>query len=451
MIRRATEAAARLGTGGRFVLVGFGGFLVQAAALEALTRGAGLDYRAAALLAVEAAVLHNFVWHDRWTWASVGSSRGRLERALRFHASTAVVSIGGNVALMALFVGGFGWPVALANLLATLALAAANYRAADGWVFAPTTQTAEHQRAPARLPQAWRRIGRPLALTAGALALSASQAMASPDDRTVAAWDRYVRSTEQRIARELGDGRQFLALDFDAAHRTSDRARVLAGEILVSGDSIDVPSGLIHHWRGTAFIPGARLAPVLASVSDPTGPHAIRQEDVLDARVLSRQADGLRLFLKLQRRAIVSVAYNTEHDVRYRRHSDVRASSRSVATKIAELDDVGLPSERERPDGDDHGFLWRMHSYWRYEAVPGGVIVELESLTLSRSLPWGMRAVARPVIEHVARESIARTLTSLSERTRVASRMADEPAATGARPAAVRPPVTAPARREGAS
>ena len=61
-----------------------------------------------------------------------------------------------------------------------------------------------------------------------------------------------------------------------------------------------------------------------------------------------------------------------------------------------------------------------MNSYWRYEAVPGGVIVELESLTLSRGLPWGMGTVIRPLIERVARESIERTLVTLDQRARIA-------------------------------
>jgi hypothetical protein len=46
---------------------------------------------------------------------------------------------------------------------------------------------------------------------------------------------------------------------------------------------------------------------------------------VLEARVLSRSPNGLRLFLKLQRRVIVSATYNTEHDVSYRAHGTGRA------------------------------------------------------------------------------------------------------------------------------
>ena len=62
-----------------------------------------------------------------------------------------------------------------------------------------------------------------------------------------------------------------------------------------------------------------------------------------------------------------------------------------------------------------------MNSYWRYEAVPGGVIVELESLTLSRGLPWGTGTAIRPLIQRVARESIERTLVTLDQRVRLAA------------------------------
>ena len=125
----------------------------------------------------------------------------------------------------------------------------------------------------------------------------------------------------------------------------------------------------------------------------------------------------LRLFLKLQRRVIVSATYNTEHDVSYRAHAPGRASSRSVATRISEVANAGEPDEHERPLGADRGFLWGLSSYWRYESVPGGVLVELESVTLSRDVPWGVGAVGE-----AARgcrwpgESMTRTLTALRAR-----------------------------------
>jgi hypothetical protein len=178
-----------------------------------------------------------------------------------------------------------------------------------------------------------------------------------------------------------------------------------------SGRAIAVPDGLIHHWRGSTFVRGVTLEGLLTRLKNPSeqGPH---QEDVLALRVLERQADRLKLYIEMTRTKIVTVTYHTEHDVTYRRHGLKRASSRSVATKIVEVAGTGA-SAREQPQGEDHGFLWRLNSYWRFEQVEGGVIVELESLTLSRNIPSGLRFVVQPLIDRVARESMGRTLEQL--------------------------------------
>ena len=118
----------------RFAWVGAGGFVVQALTLHALA-AAGLPYPVATALAVEAAILHNFLWHERWTWADRRAGPGRLARLLRFNGSAALISIGGNVALMALFVGSLGLPLLPANLLAVLTLSALNFLSADRLVF----------------------------------------------------------------------------------------------------------------------------------------------------------------------------------------------------------------------------------------------------------------------------------------------------------------------------
>ena len=161
------------------------------------------------------------------------------------------------------------------------------------------------------------------------------------------------------------------------------------------------------------FIPGATLESVLGVAADPT---EHRQEDVLEARVLQRTAHGLRLFLKLQRKLVVSAVYNTEHDITFRRLGPGRASSTSVATRIAEVENPGTPDEHELPPGMDRGFLWRLNAYWRYQAAPDGVFVEIESLSLSRSVPWGLGTVVRPLANRVARESMLRTLEALRAR-----------------------------------
>ena len=109
------------------------------------------------------------------------------------------------------------------------------------------------------------------------------------------------------------------------------------------------------------------------------------------------------------------MVFNTEHQVHFQRQDDGKAWSRSVATKIAELENAQTPEEQEKPQGNDRGLLWRLNSYWRYQQVDGGVIVELQFMT-SGSIPAVFRVMVRPLINKVARESMERTLDSMRTR-----------------------------------
>ena len=224
---------------------------------------------------------------------------------------------------------------------------------------------------------------------------------------TVAAWDAYVRATEARIAQEGPTARGRAETGVIEVTREMSRG--------ADGRPFEVPGGMVHHWRGRVFIPRASVDEIIARVANP-GAADTDQEDVVAARVLARGPGSLRLFLRLRRSQIVTAVYNTEHDVRYGRQPDGRAWSRSTATRIAEVAEPDTPRESERLPGDDRGFLWRLNSYWRYEGVPGGVLVECESLSLSRSAPAAVLGAARPIIDHVASGSMERTLLALRTR-----------------------------------
>ena len=120
--------------------------------------------------------------------------------------------------------------------------------------------------------------------------------------------------------------------------------------------------------------------------------------------------DDFRIFLRLRRKKIVTVHYNTEHFVRYTHHGGGRMSSASYATRIAEIENAGAAAESEKALGDDRGFLWRLNSYWRFEQAWGGVIVELESVSLSRGVPVAVRWLVGRYLDSVPRESLEATL-----------------------------------------
>jgi putative flippase GtrA len=107
---------------------------LQLTVLATLTGLAGLHYLVATALAVETAILHNFLWHDRWTWGDRKSER-RLGRLLRFNTTTGLVSILGNLLFMQLFVGELGLHVLVGNLGSIACCAFLNFLLSDRVVF----------------------------------------------------------------------------------------------------------------------------------------------------------------------------------------------------------------------------------------------------------------------------------------------------------------------------
>lgn len=241
---------------------------------------------------------------------------------------------------------------------------------------------------------------------------------------TLLAWDKYVRLTEERIVNELASEKRFLGHEFGRMHEARVTwQRVRSGQVTVArmktgdarGQSVKIPGGMIHHWRGTILIPSVRLEQVIHRLRYPD-PNVPPQKDVLETKILERDEDSLRIYLKLVRKKIVTVGYNTEHLVHYRWHDPFRASSRSIATRIAELEKLHTPQEREKVPGHDRGFLWRLNSYWRYQQIDGGVVVECESLSLSRGYPGVFKPIVAPIVRSIARTSMKRTLVSLRHR-----------------------------------
>ena len=357
-----------------FNSVGVVGIGVQLGALVALTEWLGLHYLFSTGIAVEAAIVHNFVWHEYWTWRdrSVRDGQGRWTRFARFNLINGLVSLGGQLLFTGLYAKTLGIHYAAANLLASATGSLVNFVVNDRLVF-------RGGREPSRS------VG---AATLGTLVLGfmfgATAAASELKPHTVAAWADYVDPTDQRIRREQTSENGFLVLDFQKTlpepWALAHRGDVRVSQMTTRGpdDSrIDVPNGEVHHWRGSIFVPLATLDDVLLELRRP---HVRRdlQPDVLESRVLAREGPRSRVFLKLRRKKFVTVHYNTEHEVEYTRHSDRRASSRSIATRIAELDQAETPRETEKPTGNDRGFLWRLNSYWRDEETNRGVIIECD-------------------------------------------------------------------------
>lgn len=121
----------------KFNLVGGLGIAVQLAALLGLKTGIHLNYLLATALAVEIAVLHNFLWHERYTWADriQPSWQRSPPRLLRFNLATGGVSITGNLALMKVIVSLARVNYLIANGIAIALCSLLNFLVSEAWIF----------------------------------------------------------------------------------------------------------------------------------------------------------------------------------------------------------------------------------------------------------------------------------------------------------------------------
>lgn len=243
---------------------------------------------------------------------------------------------------------------------------------------------------------------------------AASAAGAELQDRTAQAFDRYVRLTEARLS---GAG-PFLWIDGlpDARRRPAleaVRRKELSIERLETKDNgreIDVPGGMIHHWVGTAFVPSSSIDDALALLQNYNAHQRIYAPTVAASKLQSRDGDRFKFFLRFVMKKVITVVVNSEHEGVFRRPSPDRAEGWIHSTRIAEVDNAGEPTEREKPIGNDGGYLWRLNTYWRLLARDGGVFIHCESVSLSRGIPVGFGWLVGPFVTSIPRESLTFTL-----------------------------------------
>jgi len=121
----------------RFNAVGAIGVGVQLSTLALMVHYFEIHYILATAIAVETAILHNYVWHEKWTWSDIASEQGSrwLNRLFRFHITNGFTSLFGNLLLMQSLVGTFQIPILYANLIAIAVCSVINFALSNYWVF----------------------------------------------------------------------------------------------------------------------------------------------------------------------------------------------------------------------------------------------------------------------------------------------------------------------------
>jgi hypothetical protein len=206
-------------------------------------------------------------------------------------------------------------------------------------------------------------------------------------------------------------GGNFLRIDGHPAKRQMLReGRVLVWPATGTGIT-NVPSGLLHNWVGTIFIPDATLDQVLAVVRDFDNYKHRYKPSVIGSRLLGHEGDDYEYRLRLQGTILTEIA---TVDCTFRNQfvelGPDRVFSRALSTSSQEVKHPGGAQEHDLPDGVGEGWLWRLVAESRFEAADGGVYVELEALGLSRDIPVVLRLLLDPIIRSLSRSTLEEAL-----------------------------------------
>jgi len=251
---------------------------------------------------------------------------------------------------------------------------------------------------------------------------AAMPAGVGPSAETAKAFDDYVAIAEEQIRREESAVESFLMLP--PAATAGREAALRRGEVLVEQrgtTAAKVPGGSIHHWVGTVFIPNATVAQVLAVVQDYDHLTRSYAPEVMASRLISHEGDDFHISLRMREQKVVTVVMDAEYQVHYGRLDAVHQFSVSRSMRISEISDAGSPREHAVAEAENHGYLWRLNSYWRFVQESDGAIVQCEAISLTRNVPTGLGWLIGPFVREIPRESLEATLGAT--RDAVAARM----------------------------
>jgi len=242
-----------------------------------------------------------------------------------------------------------------------------------------------------------------------AVVLSGSgPATAEPKPAAVSAFNSYIAEVEARLEKQHQSQKEFLPPE--------DAGRLRGGEQIIEkvtpSVGIDLPGAMLHHWRGTAFAPGVTAADFERLMRDFEAYPKVYEPQVTQASIVSQKEEQFQVQMRTRQKHVITVVMEMDLDVTFGRLDEQHGYSLSRSTKMSEIESPGTPKESALGPDQNHGFLWRLNTYWSYEERDGGLYMQIESVSLSRSVPAGLAWAIKPFVESVPRESLEFTLRS---------------------------------------
>jgi hypothetical protein len=238
---------------------------------------------------------------------------------------------------------------------------------------------------------------------------------AQPSKAAVDGFAAYIAKVEARLARQHNSAEGFLV---NAGSNGQTDARLRRGELIIEqltpAKNAELPGALLHHWRGSAFVAGAtardfeRLMKDFGTYPQRYSPQVVRAA-ILSPRT-SPVPDHFIAMMRVRQKHVLTVVMDMTYDINYGHLDAQHGYSISRSTKIAEIADAGTSRERALAPSEEHGYLWRLNTYWSYEERDGGLYMQIESISLTRGIPTGLGWIIKPFVVSVPRESLEFTL-----------------------------------------
>jgi hypothetical protein len=255
---------------------------------------------------------------------------------------------------------------------------------------------------------------------AACLALPVRAGAADLQPQTTRAYDRYIELTAEKVTVELAQSGPYLWVErLPTEQRAASEEQLRQGQLVIerldtldSGKPIPVPGGIIHHWIGTVFVPGATLAETLSFMQDYDHKTEYFKPDIVRSKILRHDGDDYSVWLRFYKKKVITTVMDTDQEIHYHLVDRTHAYSRSRTTRVQEVENAGKSDEKLEAEGHDRGFMWRMNTYWRFEEKDGGTYVECQAISLTRDIPTGLGWMVGSFVTSVPRESLTFTLTT---------------------------------------
>jgi hypothetical protein len=197
-----------------------------------------------------------------------------------------------------------------------------------------------------------------------------------------------------------------------------DLARLQSGETVVEQiepENTKLPGALLYHWRGTAFVPGAKAADFERAMKDYAAYPRTFSPEMLQAHVLSHAGEHYVVTMRVRQKHILTAVLDITYDVTFGHGGSGAPSGYTISrsTHIAEIDQAGTSQERVLAPGEEHGYLWRQNNYWSYEERDGGLYIQIESISLSRAFPAALGWAFGSFTKSIPRETMEFTLGAM--------------------------------------